>query len=71
MMDKLYYHYNELLLIWGIIGLIVKTCIFSGMIIYENVNDINEIVCNFKIIFINEIFIYICFYIFKFFLYFT
>jgi len=48
MMDKLYYHYNELLLIWGIIGLIVKVCIFSGMIIYENVNDINEILNNFK-----------------------
>ena len=44
MMDKLYFHYAELLLIWGIVGTIVKTLIFSGMIIYEYINDINEIV---------------------------
>ena len=48
MMDKLYYHYTELLLIWGIVGVIVKVFIFSGRIIYEYVNDIDGIVNGIK-----------------------
>lgn len=36
MTDKLYYNYSEVLLIWGIIGVIVKFIIFSGMAIYED-----------------------------------
>ena len=48
MMDKLYYHYTELLLIWGIVGLIIKVLIFSGRIIYEYVNDIEGIVNGMK-----------------------
>ena len=48
MMDKLYYHYTELLLIWGIVGVIVKVLIFSGRIIYEYVNDIEGIVNGMK-----------------------
>ena len=48
MMDKLYYHYTELLLIWGIIGIIIQILIYFGIIIYESVNDINGIINDFK-----------------------
>jgi len=51
MMDKLYYHYTETIIYWGIIGLIVKICIFSGRIIYEYKNDLEGIIHNFKIYF--------------------
>ena len=44
MMDKLYYQYMKVLLYWGIIGLIVKICIFSGLSIYEYKNDIEGII---------------------------
>ena len=47
MMEKLYYHYTELLVIWGILGVIVKLIIFSGMIIHEYVIDTNDIVRGF------------------------
>ena len=51
MMDKLYYPYMEVLLFWGITGLIEKLLIFSGMIIYEYKNNINEIIHDFYVYF--------------------
>ena len=48
MMDKLYYHYSEVILFWGIIGLILKIIIFSGMIIYERKNNIEGIIFGLK-----------------------
>ena len=51
MMDKLYYQYIEILIYWGIAGVLVKLCIFSGMIIYEQVNDIEGILNDFYIYF--------------------
>ena len=48
MMDKLYYHYSEVILFWGIAGFIVKIFIFSGMIIYEYENDLEGIIDEFK-----------------------
>ena len=48
MMDKLYYHYTELLLIWGIIGLVIKVFIYSGIIIYEYENNIEGVVNDLK-----------------------
>ena len=48
MMDKLYYHYSEVILYWGITGFIVKIFIFSGMIIYEYENDLEGIIDGFK-----------------------
>ena len=42
MMDKLYYHYSEVILFWGIVGLIIKIFIFSGMIIFEHKNNKNN-----------------------------
>ena len=48
MMDKLYYHYTEVILYWGIAGFIVKTLIFSGMSIYEYKNDIEGIIDGIK-----------------------
>ena len=52
MMDKLYYHYTELLLIWGIIGIIIQILIYFGIIIYESVNDIDGIINDFKTYFL-------------------
>ena len=48
MMDKLYYHYTELLLIWGIVGVIIKVLIYSGIIIYEYENNIEGVVNDWK-----------------------
>ena len=48
MMDKWNYHYTELLLIWGIIGIIIQILIYFGIIIYESVNDIDGIINDFK-----------------------
>ena len=48
MMDKLYYHYSEVILYWGINGLIVKIFIFSGMAIYEYKNSVEGIIDGFK-----------------------
>ena len=42
MMDKLYYQYMEIVLYWGITGLIVKLIIFSSFVIHEYVDDIDE-----------------------------
>ena len=51
MMDKLYYPYMEVLLFWGITGLIEKLIIFSGMIIYEYKNNIDGIMHDFYVYF--------------------
>ena len=50
MMDKLYYHYIEVLLYWGISGLLVKVIIFSSLILYEYTNNIDG--------YINDIYTY-------------
>ena len=42
MMDKLYYHYIEMILFWGMAGILVKLFIFTGLIIYEDVNAIED-----------------------------
>ena len=42
MMDKLYYHYTEVILYWGITGLLVKLIIYSSLITYEYTNNSNE-----------------------------
>ena len=40
MMDKLFYHYSKLLLFSGIFGFLSKAIFFSGVIIYEEKNNI-------------------------------
>ena len=42
MMDKLYYHYIEILLHWGLTGFIVKMIIFFALSIHEYKNDIDK-----------------------------
>ena len=42
MMDKLYYHYSEVLLYWGITGFISKFFIYLGLIIHEYEANIDE-----------------------------
>jgi len=44
MMDKLYYQYIEIILYYGIFGLIAKILIFSGQAIYEHKNGIEGII---------------------------
>ena len=44
MMDKLYYQYMEVLLYWGITGLLSKIIVISSLIIYEYKSNTNEIV---------------------------
>ena len=39
-MDKLYYQYTEIVLYWGINGLLSTIIIFAVLIIYEIKNDI-------------------------------
>ena len=41
MMDKLYYHYTEVLLHWGITGLLVKLIIYFSLILYLYTNIVN------------------------------
>ena len=41
MMDKLYYQYTEVVVYWGITGLLVKIIIFSSLSIHEYKNDID------------------------------
>jgi len=41
MMDKLYYQYTEIIFYWGLMGLIVKLFIFSGLSLHEYINDID------------------------------
>ena len=42
MMDKLYYHYSEVLLYWGITGFISKFFIYLGLLIHEYKVDNND-----------------------------
>ena len=42
MMDKLFYHHIEILIYLGIIGIIQKVCIFAGLSVYENKNNITD-----------------------------
>ena len=51
MMDKLYYHYIEVVLSWAIIGLLVKFIIYTILITYEHVNNISG--------FLDEIYTYL------------
>ena len=41
MMDKLYYKYTEIIIYWGLIGLTVYLFIYSGLSLYEYINDID------------------------------
>ena len=41
MMDKLYYQYMEVIIYWGIIGVLHRFIIFMGLILYEYKNNIN------------------------------
>ena len=70
MMDKLYYQYTEIILFWGLTGLIVKLFIFSGLSLYEYINDIKGYI--FKLInffvetsLVNIIFLQGCLYILR------
>ena len=47
MMDKLYYHYAEIVLYWGIIGVICKIVIYGSIIITEYKKEENIILNNF------------------------
>ena len=58
MTDKLYYHYTEIMLYYGIIKLIMKILIFIGIIIYEYKNNIEGIIYGIKT-YIEETNIYI------------
>ena len=51
MMDKLYYQYMEVILYWGLTGLIEKLIIFLGIIIYEYKNNIDGIMHDFDVYF--------------------
>ena len=51
MMDKLYYQYMEVILYWGLTGLIEKLIIFLGIIIYEYKNNIDGIMHDFHVYF--------------------
>ena len=51
MMDKLYDHYSEVSLYYGVFGLIIKLMIFSGEAIYEYKNKIEGIMSGIKIYF--------------------
>ena len=52
MMDKLYYQYTEIILYWGLTGLIVKLFIFSGLSLYEYINDIKGYIFKLKNFFV-------------------
>ena len=41
MMDKLYYHYTDIIFYWGLTGLIVKLFIYPGLSLYQYINDID------------------------------
>ena len=51
MMDKLYYQYMEVIIYWGLTGLIEKLIIFLGIIIYEYKNNIDGIMHDFHVYF--------------------
>ena len=44
MMDILYYHYAEIILYWGITGIILKAIIYSSLILYEHLIDDKTII---------------------------
>ena len=46
MMDKLYYRYMEVMIYWGIIGVLHRFIIFIGLILYEYKNNINGYLLN-------------------------
>ena len=46
MMDKLYYRYMEVMIYWGIIGVLHRFIIFIGLIFYEYKNNINGYLLN-------------------------
>ena len=48
MMDKIYYHYTEVLLYYGIFSVIIKILIYSGFIIYEYENNIEDMLPRLK-----------------------
>ena len=41
MMDKLYYHYTDIIFYWGLTGLIVKLFIYPGLSLHQYINDID------------------------------
>ena len=41
MMDKLYYHYTDIIFYWGLTGLIVKLFIHPGLCLLEYINNID------------------------------
>ena len=70
MMDKLYYQYTEVLLYFGITGLLVNIIIFSSLILYEYTNNIDGYINGIYTYFLEEnIFIIIFYQIFYFLLY--
>ena len=68
MMDKLYYQYIEIILYYGIFGLIAKILIFSGQAIYEHKNGIEGIIHSIKNYFIEANIFAIIFFQFIYFL---
>ena len=48
MIDKLYYPITEIIIYYGICGLIAKIIIFSGKAIYQYKNDIDGIIDGIK-----------------------
>ena len=54
MMDKLYYHYTEVLILYGLFGTIYKIIIYGSLLIYEYKNDITDIIDYFKYTFDNS-----------------
>ena len=51
MMDKLYYHYYEVVFYWGLTGFLVKLIIFSSLSIHEYKNNIEGIIDEMQIYF--------------------
>ena len=51
MMDKIYYHYTEMILYYTSFGFFTKLCIFSGFAIYQYINNTNELINEAKIYF--------------------
>lgn len=62
MMDKLYYHYAELVLYWGIIGIICKIVIYGSILLKEYVKKDNSTLNEFLNYFKNVKVVIIIFY---------
>ena len=58
MMDKLYYHYYEVVFYWGLTGFLVKLIIFSSLSIHEYINNIEEGIIDEMYIYFTETNIY-------------